>query len=207
MKKCILIIAALLPLLYCPAKAQDWRVRSPLRFGVEWGYSLSVYKYYHFNYIEATDGYRVDDEGSSSSWLINAYGVGMVGVDLSRYLNLSLNIGLTGIYRGRNVYSASIRGSWYFSNVNSSGFFIYSDGGLGISEAFDEDFCALMHIGGGYRISLSRRSDLDLSLSFRSALDHPEIWDEWEGKYVEKRNIRRNNALYYALCFGIGISF
>ena len=206
MKRLALIIAlALLPLL---ASAQgEWRNRSRFRVGAEWGYSCTFYNYYHNNYIDETDGFRVDEEGNNKDLKVNAYATAMVGLDVSRRLNLALYGGYTGVYRNRQLYTMDLRASWFWRGVQERGWMNFIQGGVGFDEYFDDDPSISTKMGVGYRVALSRTADIDFILSYRTCIDHPEVYDNWEGKYVEKRNIRRNNALYHSVCFGIAISF
>jgi len=206
MKRCLLIFSLLLLSLTLQAQG-EWRSRSAFRFGVEWGYSGTFYMYYHNNYIEATDGYRVDDEGNSTSLKANAYATVMLGADISRHGNLAAYFGYSGVCRNERLFTLALRGSWFWNGVDNNGWFSFIEGGGGINEYFTSKIGWHTRIGGGYRVSLSRVGNMDFNLSYRTCLSHPSIWDDWEGKYVEKRYVRRNNALYHSLCLGIAISF
>ena len=78
---------------------------------------------------------------------------------------------------------------------------------IGFPDFLEDRPMVLAIAGGGYRLQLGEKSSLDLLLTARAVLDHPAIWDEEERHYIETQNVRRNDAVHYALCLSLGLNF
>ena len=203
-KYALLLVAVLSVLFARPLGAQD---RSLLRYGVEWGLSASVYNSFHYNYIDGIMGYRIDEEGSDTDCIGNAFAEVYCGTDLSRRLSLTLRAGFSGIARGRRVVPICLRLSWFPAGTCADGFFTLADGGLSFPDFFEAKPAPVFRLGGGYRLLLTDSSSLDIQLCARLCQDHPDIWDEQERHYVETHNVRRSDAAHYALCLSAALNF
>lgn len=199
----LLSVLILLSGVLCPAQEQP----RLLRYGVEWGASTTIATYYHYNYLDNMIGYRIDDSGMDYDRFGNAFVTAYCGLDVSRRIGVSLRSGLTGIQRGRRIVPLTVRGSWYPHGTDADGLFALVEAGLGFPDFFDAKPVPLSFLGGGYRYRLGDGMSVDVQLSWRGALDHPEIWDEQERHYILPQNIRRNDAWHSALVLSVALNF
>ncbi len=179
----------------------------PSRFhwGVEWGYGASGFMYWSNNYFDAKVGYRIWDEGHEFAFVPNAYAGLYAGFDLGRRINLSLFSGTMGIYSDRQVIPLGLRATYAFRGQDSQGALAFLGGGLCFHDLFVSAPGQYLQLGGGYRIKLGGKMDMDLLAHLRACDDHPPIWDEENGSYVDAANIRKNLAVYTS--FEVGVAF
>ena len=204
MKKRIAIIFILM--LACSlALCQEQRSR--FHWGMEWGYGASAFKYWSNNYFDAKVGFRIWDEGHEFAFVPNAYAGLYAGFDLGRKLYLSLFSGTMGIYSDRRVIPLGLRATYAFKGQDSQGVLAYLGGGLCFHDFSIAAPGQYLQLGGGYRIKLGRSMDMDLLAHLRACDDHPSIWDEEDGAYVQKDNIRKNLAAYISFELGVAIRF
>ena len=182
--------------------------RTPqLRYGLEWGGSTTLVSTHHYNYLDNTLGFRIDDSGTDTHRWGNAFVCAYCGLDLLPRLALSLRSGLAGIAPDRRLVPLTLRLSWHPHGSCSDGLFLLGEGGPGFPDFLEDRPMVLAIAGGGYRLQLGEKSSLDLLLTARAVLDHPAIWDEEERHYIETQNVRRNDAVHYALCLSLGLNF
>ncbi len=199
--------AILLILLLSCSLSQAQGLRSAFRWGLEWGYGASAFRYWSNNYLDAQVSYRIWDEGHEFAFTPNAYATLYAGADIGRHLNLSLYSGTMGIYTDRQVIPVGLRATLAFRGNDSGGALAFLGGGFcfpGLSFSSPGHY---LQIGGGYRIKLGSVMDMDLLAHLRTCDDHPPIWDEEDGAYVQDGNIRKNLAVYSSFELGVAISF
>lgn len=207
MRKSILYILALF--LCFSARAEEKVQASRLRFGVEWGYTQSFYKYHHFNII-STDGYRIDEESKGFFLHPNGILLASIGYDFNDRINMSLYSGYAGLMDNCRVFPLSLRLNIFpHRNMFKDGFFSFAEGGIGFRVPTLEKHspAAFVCVGEAYRIKLTPYANLDFLLSLRMCMDRPLIESPEGSGYVQKHNIRSNAARYYALSFSIALNF
>jgi hypothetical protein len=61
--------------------------------------------------------------------------------------------------------------------------------------------------GAGYRYVLDKSVSLDLNLGMQVTLDHPEIWNPVEQKYVLEQRVLESNAFYLSMTLSLAVNF
>ena len=181
-----------------------------LTFGIEGSYISTAASYRHFNYISAY-GYRIDRKFWNTMYHSNGEFLMHIGVDISDKFNLSVYTGRSGINRGTYVVPLTLRGSCYFGKDPSKGRWLaFLDAGPGLSGYGDDlSLSGMFKAGTGYRIPLGRYTRLDFLVSFRTVVTGKGIMGSSMSSsiYIPEENLRRSDALYLAMTFGIGITF
>lgn len=176
-----------------------------ITFGAEWSYIASFYSSTHHNFF-SEDGYRVDINQRESGYESNGEALVHCGYSFNDRWNLSMYAGLTGIYDIGNSIPVSLRLTRYFNEKGTGDRWLcFIDGGSGICLKKHPQAIASGKIGGGYRISLSRTTKMDLTAAFRTSLTHPEI--VYDGYAIPMEKTNRNNAFISAFSIGISLSF
>jgi hypothetical protein len=172
-------------------------------FGLEWGYVASMSTLYHYNF-HAPEGFRVDEKGMAWGCRSNADVYLNIGWNIDPAWNLALYIGYAGVGDLHNAIPVSIRGTRYFgSDPMQDRWFVFADAGSGICLKTPVQEIATAKIGGGYHISLSRDTKLNLLFSVRSTYTHPSIY--YDGSRIPMNRTNRNNAVVSAVSIGLGI--
>lgn len=201
-KACIILLAALL--LHLEAAGQS--VSCPrFTFGAEWGYIGIFYSGYHHNFY-APEGYRVDPREYGFMYHSNAEAYLHAGYNISPNYNVSVYAGISAIEDYHHTIPLSIRLTRYSGDDHMQDrWFTFIDLGSGFSIKEDPQSILTWKVGCGYRVSLSRDTKLDLLMSYRSVLTHPDI--EYYGIKIPSDRINRNNAYVSAMSFGIALTF
>ena len=174
-------------------------------FGAEWGYIGVFYSGYHHNFY-APEGYRVDPRGHEFMYMSNAEGYVHMGYNLDSRYNLSLYIGVSAVMDYHHVIPVSLRLTRYYApDPMKDRWFSFIDLGSGTDVKDDPQMILTGKVGGGYRISLSRNTKLDLMISLRSVLTHPDI--DYHGTVISHDRINRNNAYISAFSVGMALTF
>lgn len=173
--------------------------------GVEWGMSLTPATFHHYNYLDESIGFRINDEGWDYRKKLNAYILGSLGFDVTRTFSIALLSGWQGIERGKCIVPLISRLSFYLSGKEKDSIFVLTDIGLALDEM--KKRCNFIQIGSGYRLVLTPAYSLCFITSGRVAFDHPAVWDPIEEDFISERNIKRNNAWYCALNIGLSLEF
>ena len=204
MKRILAIIAASL-LFGLTAFAGGGEFFGRLHPGIEWGYTLTLAAHHHYNYLDESIGFRINDEGWTMLPRSNAYILGSLKYSFSSVFSTSIISGFQGIYKDRRTVPLLCRVSVSPSGRDSDGFFFFSDMGV-----FLTDFRRhgnQFQIGSGYSIVLAPRCSIGLRIGARLIYDRPDVWDPIEEEYISEQNIRRNDAWYSALNMGIVLEF
>lgn len=179
-------------------------------FGIEGSYISSVASHRHFNFISSY-GYRSDRKFWSTRYHSNGEFLMHIGADISDGFNLSVYTGRSGIAVNRLVTPLTLRGTCFFGKDPMKGRWLaYMDAGPGFSGYGDDlSVSGMFKIGTGYRVPLGRYTKLDFLLSFRNVVTDKNIMNSIMAStiYIEEENLRRNDAQYLGITFGIGITF
>ena len=169
-------------------------------------YISITYSSYEYHYFKNNEGGReIVDKGdfmydSDSEFALHC------GYDFNNYWNLSLYAGYTGLGRFHKAVPVSIRATRYFGdNPLNDRWFAFLDLGSGISIKDKPEEIISGKIGGGYRLSLSRRTKLDFLFSLRAVHTHPDIRIYDDAAIPE--NVYRNEGVITSLGIGIGFTF
>lgn len=203
MRKTSLITAFLL-MLTLSAGAQE-KSLPRVTYGAEWGFIGVFYSGYHYNFF-APEGYRVNPRGHEFMYDSNAEAYIHAGYNFNERLNLSLYVGFSAIEDYHHTVPISLRLTRYYGdNHLKDRWFGFIDLGSGISIKKNPQEILTGKVGAGYRMSLSRDTKLDLVVSLRSVLTHPDI--VYYDTEIAFDRINRNNAYISALSIGMALTF
>lgn len=209
MKKIILISVLITAAALSASAGEHARQFPRFTFGIEGSYIVTAAAYSHSNFI-ADDGYRVDNRSltfrpaGNGELLLNA------GCNFGSRMNLAFCSGISGISRGETVVPMSLRFTFFFGkDPMKARWFSFLDGGAGIAVGREAPLAPIARIGTGYRISLTRSAKLDFLMSLRGIYSHPQVKEIVDGAaaVVPEGRLRRSQAFYGALTFGIGLNF
>ncbi len=175
--------------------------------GISWGYSAKLLAFHHYNYLDNSIGFRIDDQQWTTSFTSNAFVQGSISFDLTRRLQSSVLCGYVGIAPGRTIVPVSIRFAFYPRYSFEDGMFYFVQSGVFFRKKASE-IPSYGFLGGtGYRIMLASWLSLDLHGGISFTYDRPPVWDPLEETFIPKSNIRRNDAWYCSLNLGISLVF
>jgi len=204
MKK--LLTYAFLLLFFCQTlQAGGWDFLQRFHPGLEWGYTAPLANKHHFNYLDESIGYRINDEGWTYPHHTNAFILGSVNFDISKHLSCSLLSGYQGINKHQRVVPVILRMKCWMKDREEDGIYIFSEGGMSFQKETRRS--NQIQLGTGYSFVMTPRFALAFQLGGRLTYSHPRVWDAIEEEYISARNIKRNDAWYYALNLGISLTF
>lgn len=203
MKRGLLILA--LVLLTCICSAGKTRTYDIPRFtyGVDWSY-VETFLSGHHNYFISPEGYRIEQKEFKGRHIPNGEVNIHAGYNLNHNWNLSLRLGYTGIADMHPAIPATLRLTGFFGKDHTADrWFVYGEGGSGISIKENPQELIVGRIGIGHRFSLSRYTKLDILASLRYIRTHPEI--EYYGEHIT--SFTRNEGHAVSATLGIGLTF
>lgn len=205
MKKLISILVLLSASSILHAADTSSGQKAEFTFGFEMNYIAAFHCGIHHNFFSEI-GYRVDFKDNRFKYISNNDFYLHCGYNLARKWNMSLYLGLSGIYDVNTMLPLSLRATHYFrEDERGDRCFAFIDLGTGLSLTRHPQATANGKIGCGYRISLSKVSNLDFLLAYRMVLARPEI--DFDGYEVPVGRINRNNAYVSALSIGMALTF
>lgn len=173
-------------------------------FGAEWSYVSSIHSFWHYNFF-SPEGYRVDQKGSKAMYYSNAEGSLNAGLNLNSHWNLSFHLGLTGLSDLHKAVPISLRGTYYYGDDPlTDRWFTFIEAGSGISLKLPPQEIFGCKAGGGYRISLSRHTKLDLLLAVKVNYTHPDVL--YDNVRIDHERINRNSMTITAITFGMAVN-
>lgn len=179
-------------------------------FGIEGSYISTVSAYRHYDYISSY-GYRVDREYIETGYHINGEFIVHIGLNVSDKMNLSLHTGYSGISKYRQIHPLTLRATYCFGKEQTEGKWLaFAEAGPGFFRGTDDiAISGIWKLGAGYRIPLSRYTNLDFLISVRNVMTRTGAFETVSNSsiYIPEENLRRNDTLFFALAFGIGITF
>lgn len=176
-----------------------------ITFGAEWGYIGVFYSGYHYNFF-APEGYRVDPRGHEFKYDSNAEVYLHVGYNINEKYNVSLYAGFSAVEDYHHTLPVSLRLTrFYGASHMDDRWLTFVDLGSGLSLKKNPQEILTAKVGGGYRLSLSRNTKLDIIFSLRSVLTHPDI--TYYDTAIDRSRINRNNAYLSAASLGLALTF
>jgi len=152
--------------------------------GIEWGYSGNMFNFHHFNYLDESIGFRINEEEWTAKYSTNAFAYASLSFDLPPYFTTSILTGFEGIDKGRRIIPLLARLSYYPFFLDQDGIFLFLDGGIALKHHENDKYVKQVQLGGGYSLMLCDHSKLSFNLGFRLAYDRPDVWDPIEEEYV-----------------------
>lgn len=181
---------------------------SRLRGGVEWGYTQGVWHWYHYNYL--TDAMaRVDSKDGAFELHPGGHVYAYIGYQVGRRWELDALSGWAGVWEGRRIVPVDLRVTRYFSGLDRNGVKAFVEAGEIISHnVANSDFPSnIVKIGCGYRLMLTTRSAVDLSISVHRCIDHPAtVTDPRYGYLVPAGHLRRSDTAYMGVNFSMSVN-
>ena len=177
-----------------------------LSCGIEWGYDATVIDAYHYNYMDAADGFRIDEEAVKPMLYSNGHAMAHLTVEFARRWALGLYAGYAGVQQRTRIFPLALRSTYFMESFRDDGQFLFLEGGAGLHET-RRSISPFGRLGYGYRAVLTRRSSIDFLASLRVTADHPPIYDSSIPGYVSDENIRRSDALYGAVILSVALNF
>lgn len=207
MKKLVLILMSFtLAIQVCLAEDTGRNPFPRVTYGLEWGYTSTLYSYTHLNYRTEV-GYRMDIKDGRFHYTPNGELLASVGYNLNGNMNLSFITGYAGLDEGCRVVPLSLRGTYYIGECTHDRFFTFLDGGIGIDEHLDGPLSWTGKAGAGYRVHLSRSINLDFLLDIRIVKTSPDIKDPDSGVNLPDGYILRHNRRLDALTLSMALYF
>ena len=204
MKRLILILMLIVPLTMKAEGVHEYGFKR-ITFGAEWSYIASFHYGIHHNFF-SEEGYRVNLNQQAMGYWSNGEVHLHVGYNLTNDWNLAFYTGFAGVHNFNHVMPMTLRATRYFKeNEKSDRFFCFIDGGSGVCLKARPQMTATGKAGGGYRISLSKTTKMDILLAYRMSLVHPEI--VFDGYTVTDDKTNRNNAYVSSFSIGVSLSF
>lgn len=205
-----LISILLIVLTCCPSLARNRRndFFSRVHYDIDWGYSQHFYTYHSYNFINS-EGNRIPGGRQGMDWSPAGCFLLGAGYDITPKLGMELLAGYAGATSKDRYLPILLRLDYYYQGYAQKGTFSFIQGGAGLRMPFGNSgkMSVLGAIGQGYRIPLAAGINLDLKMSLQFTFDTPPIPDPDGPGNVPERNIRKNNARYYALNISLGINF
>lgn len=175
-----------------------------ITFGAEWGYVASIHCGLHHNFFSDI-GYRVDMRSHEIAYISNGDVYVHLGCNVNHNWNLSLYTGIAGVYDLHKIVPVSIRATRYLNpSPKGDRWFLFLDGGSGLSLTSHPQATANGKLGAGYRISLSPATKLDFSISYRMTLTHPTV--EYDGYIVDISRVNRNNGYVSGIALSMSLT-
>ena len=199
-----LILPVLCLLLCCPVSARD---RGAVRFGMDWGYGLDIYRYWNLIYLDSEVGYVVQDQDYELPARPYAFYTLSLGFEPASWMGLSVFSGIMGVSRGRSLIPIGLQANILPLGNSVSGPIVSAALGTALNTNFTYSKAYFGLLGAGWRFRLNDDWNMDLLLRTRICRDFPPIWDEGNRNYVEESLIRKNFTISGSLEFGIAISF
>lgn len=171
-----------------------------LTFGAEWGYVATFWDYTHNNFFSA-EGYRINEEKNSFGYVSNGELYLHAGYNIDEFWNLSVYAGYGGVNGNNKVIPISFRVTRCYGNDPlKDRWFSFADIGSGICIKKPVQEIVTGRFGGGYRLSLSRDTKLDILAGLKLAYVHSEVIHDRNP--IPYKMINRNNTI----CGGFSIS-
>lgn len=188
-------------------KVLDIMQGSRVEFGVEWGYTGTFLHKYHNDYIDSTDGYRIDVRDTDYLLYSNAFMQAGVQFEAAKHYALALNAGFAGVFQERRMFPILLRFSYFFRSFQEDGVFAMAEAGKAF--VFDDKVLKnnIARLGAGYRISLSSKNSIDFKSFVQLATDHPDIYNMNLGHKVQPAYLNCSDSYYGALVFSLALSF
>lgn len=210
MKKAFHIVLAvsMLAVACIDASGQSRGTRFPsFTYGVRWGLGETAFRMSDKIFI-CSEGYRYWDRKHGACLELDGFLEANVGLRFANRSQVALSSGLESLSIGQVVIPAELEYDWAPQGFSSDGWMLYGKAGAAFPIVRDlKKVDWLCGLGCGYRFVLSSRVSVEPRLGLRLAYDHPRVKDPDTGKYVNGRDIIRNDAFYSALCFSVGLNF
>ena len=176
-----------------------------ITFGAEWSYVATPVAIYHYNFF-SSEGYRFNIHGSDTGYYNNGEVLLHVGTDLDENWNVSAYAGVCGLANYHNSLPISLRLTRYYEN-NPMGdrWFSFVDVGSGFTIKLPVQAIASVKLGGGYRLSLTKDSKIDIIAALKGAYTQPQIYHE--GEFIDLKYTNRNDVYLLSGQLGISLTF
>lgn len=173
-------------------------------YGVEWGAGVSLCSYDRSTFI-TEEGYIVESRGYISYTHINGIINGFAGVSFLRRWQASLHCGYMGLRKGERAIPVSARLTYDLADAPWNGSNLFVESGIALRHKGMDGFLA--KAGYGYSFALTDGFSLALNCSALFSISHPDVYDKYSGKIVDKEDLGMSKAsnfgvlLTFEFCF------
>lgn len=197
------ILVTILAVMLCTAV----QARPRPGFGIEWGGGASFLETHHFNYN--TQEGRINDVSTRFLFHAQAYVLADFNLHITDRIGIALVSGYQGIFKDREMIPLDLRLKFCPKGFSEDGPVLFAEGGAGFPVIHKQAnvVAALGAVGGGFRLALKDMTGIDFTLAIRGCLDHPDVYDEVNGLWIDSADVKRNNAAYFALTIGVALNF
>lgn len=210
----LISLALVLSLFSRNAAAEDFKEMSRsflngsrVGFSIEWGYTGTFIHKYHNDYVDSTDGYRIDVRDTDYLLYSNAFMQAGVSFETAEHYALALNFGFDGVFQERRMFPVTLRFSYFFRSLHEDGIFAMAEAGKAFVFDGNDIENNIARLGGGYRISLSSKHSMDVKSFFQICTDHPDIYNMNLGQKVQPIYVNCSDSFYGALVFSVALNF
>ena len=176
-----------------------------ITYGAEWSYVATSFSRYHYNFF-TSEGYRFNIHANDTRFYNNGEVLLHIGTNLNEYWNVSLYSGVAGLANYHNSVPVSIRFSRHYGdNPLSDRWFTFIDAGSGFTIKLPVQAIASVKLGGGYRMSLTPDSKIDVVAALRSTYTQPQIYHD--GELIDRKYTNRNDVYLFSASVGISLTF
>lgn len=203
MKRLIIILSALL-LGTFTSNAQKFSKK--FHYGVEWGINYAAFSSTYSTFI-TDEGYVVESKDATFNGHLNGTITGYIGYSVGRRFGLYAFSGYMGVRKKENVIPLTLRGVWALDkSPKTTGSSIYIEGGFGFRKNVSRPVL-LSRIGYIYTVRLTSRSSLMINGGILVSHSHPDVYDKYSDKMVERKDLGISNSLNIGPICTLGLEF
>lgn len=194
-------------LLFLTAGAAAGERSGHVRYGIEWGYTGSLYESHDYAYMSDA-GAMVTSKGHSLIFNSNGCFLAFLGYECLKKTETDLVAGYAGVIQGRRVVPLMVRETFFFNGCRNDGIKMFAEGGVCLAGTFMEKLTWMGRAGAGYRVMLGDIPALDFFLSAHLVHDHPAAVYATEYSYsVPAGDLRSSLRQYAGISIGLSLNF
>lgn len=194
-------------LLFLTANAAAGERAGRIRYGIEWGYTGTVYESHDYAYLSDA-GAMVAAAGHSLIFNSNGCFMAFAGYEFMGKTETDLVSGYVGVIQGRRVVPLMVRETYFFNGCRNDGIKVFAEGGACLSGTFRDKPSWMGRAGAGYRVMLGDIPAMDLFISAHFVQDHPASVYASEYSYsVPKSDLRSSLSQYAGISIGLALNF
>lgn len=203
MNRLIIILSAIF-LWITTANAQEFKDK--FHYGVEWGIGYAAFSSSYSTFI-TDEGYVVESKDATFNKHINGQISGFVGYDLGKRFGFYAFSGYMGVLKKENIIPVTLRGVWALGKKQQTAFnSVYLEAGCGFRKNVSRPVL-LSRIGYIHTVRLTRKMSMKLNGGFLVSHSHPDVYDKYSDKIVERRDLGISNSLNVGIICSLGLEF
>lgn len=180
--------------------------KTPLTYGVSWGFSPQVYKSQDFSYISNRIGYRVSDSWEGFTFYECAYIYLDAGVNVAKHWSVHMVSGYRGVDENYSIVPLYMQARFNFKKHGENGIFLGIGAGTALKDWHLKDDIILSNIEFGYKEYLYKTLNLEFLIKLEVMSLHPLPIDKYEG-VIPRPQVLYSYLGYMFISTGFRISF